>query len=142
MSRNDVVEIRGLRSPDKAVRLVTTAVAILLGIEPVRTHDFYNRRMEEDYWAPTVRAMLNGDEFLERMRQCRALRPKLHPTRWRKLRDIAQSPFFDPEVGECGAGSAVAEGAEHASDCTRRPQPGPRAATPGIECRRRATEMS
>ena len=68
--------------------------------EPVRTHDFYNRRMEEDYWAPCVRAMLSVDDFLEQMRQCRQLRPTLHPTKWRKLRDIAQSPFFDPDIGE------------------------------------------
>ena len=102
VSRDEVVELRTLRSPDKAVLLVVKAVALLMGIKPVRRLDVYKRRMEEDFWAPMVRAMLKGDEFLDHMRQCREERPRLPAAKWRTVKEIVTSPFFDPEVlGKC-----------------------------------------
>ena len=98
VSRSDVIEIRTMRSPDKAVVLVMTAVGILLQIKPVRTHDFLNSRIHEDYWAPLVRAMLDADTFLSMMRDTRRRPPKLSPRLFHKLNQIAQSPFFDPEI--------------------------------------------
>ena len=57
LTKNDVTEVKGMKSPPSGVKLVLEAVCILKGIKPARVKD-PSGKMVEDYWEVGLRSKL------------------------------------------------------------------------------------
>ena len=57
LTKNDVTEVKGMKSPPSGVKLVLEAVCILKGIKPARVKD-PSGKMVEDYWEVGPASML------------------------------------------------------------------------------------
>ncbi|WIA36351.1 hypothetical protein OEZ86_007670 [Tetradesmus obliquus] len=68
LTKNDITEVKGMKSPPAAVRVVLEAVCILKGIKPVRFKDPQSGQMVDSYWEASKK-MLMDEEFLLSLRQ-------------------------------------------------------------------------
>ncbi len=59
LTKNDVTEVKGMKSPPSGVKLVLEAVCILKGIKPARVKD-PSGKMVEDYWEVGLGSMRMG----------------------------------------------------------------------------------
>ena len=50
LTKNDVTEVKGMKSPPSGVKLVLEAVCILKSVKPARVKDTQSGKMVEDYW--------------------------------------------------------------------------------------------
>ncbi len=50
LTKNDVTEVKGMKSPPSGVKLVLEAVCILKSVKPARVKDPQSGKMVEDYW--------------------------------------------------------------------------------------------
>ena len=50
LTKNDVTEVKGMKSPPSGVKLVLEAVCILKNIKPARVKDAQSGKMVDDYW--------------------------------------------------------------------------------------------
>lgn len=53
LTKNDVTEVKGMKSPPSGVKLVLEAVCILKSVKPARVKDPQSGKMVEDYWEVT-----------------------------------------------------------------------------------------
>eukprot|EP00882_Tetradesmus_deserticola_P031632 GHRQ01035782.1.p1 GENE.GHRQ01035782.1~~GHRQ01035782.1.p1 ORF type:complete len:189 (+),score=69.64 GHRQ01035782.1:401-967(+) len=67
LTKNDITEVKGMKSPPAAVRVVLEAVCILKGIKPVRFKDPQSGQMVDSYWEASKK-MLMDEEFLLSLR--------------------------------------------------------------------------
>ena len=54
LTKNDVTEVKGMKSPPAGVKLVLEAVCILKGVKPARVKDPQSGKMVEDYWEVSI----------------------------------------------------------------------------------------
>ena len=50
LTKNDVTEVKGMKSPPSGVKLVLEAVCILKNVKPARVKDAQSGKMVDDYW--------------------------------------------------------------------------------------------
>ncbi len=67
LTKNDITEVKGMKSPPAGVKLVLEAVCIMKGIKPVRVKDAQSGRMVDDFWEAS-KGMLMEADFLGSLR--------------------------------------------------------------------------
>ena len=66
LSKNDIGELKALRNPPKAVKLLMEAVCILMNVEPVKIKSKDGLGFVRDYWlAATGKHVLGNQRLLE-----------------------------------------------------------------------------
>ena len=67
LTKNDISEVKGMKSPPPPVRLVMEAVCVLKGLKPTKVKDPSSGRFVQDYWE-TSKKMLSDIGFLESLK--------------------------------------------------------------------------
>jgi dynein heavy chain len=67
LTKNDISEVKGMKSPPPPVRLVMEAVCVLKGLKPTKVKDPSSGRFVLDYWE-TSKKMLSDIGFLESLK--------------------------------------------------------------------------
>ncbi|KAL3158235.1 hypothetical protein ABBQ38_010487 [Trebouxia sp. C0009 RCD-2024] len=67
LTKNDVTEVKGMKSPPSGVKLVLEAVCILKSVKPARVKDPQSGKMVEDYWEASKKMLMETD-FLQSLR--------------------------------------------------------------------------
>eukprot|EP00775_Hariotina_reticulata_P006671 gene6671-6895_t len=94
LTKNDITEVKGMKSPPAAVRVVLEAVCILKGIKPVRFKDPQSGQMVDSYWEASKK-MLMDEDFLPSLRQFD--KDSIDPGIMKKIQTYTPLPDFQPE---------------------------------------------
>ncbi|GAX82307.1 hypothetical protein CEUSTIGMA_g9736.t1 [Chlamydomonas eustigma] len=104
LTKNDISEVKGMKSPPNPVKLVMEAVCILKGLRPTKVKDVDTGKYSMDYWE-TSKKMLSDMGFLDSLRSydkdnipsevIAALKPLLkHPDfQPEKIKKVSQAAF-------------------------------------------------
>lgn len=64
LTKNDITEVKGMKSPPGGVKLVMEAVCVMRGIKAVRMKDPNSGKMVEDFWEASKKMLMEPD-FLQ-----------------------------------------------------------------------------
>jgi dynein heavy chain len=64
LTKNDITEVKGMKSPPAGVKLVMEGVCIMRGVKPVRAKDPNSGKMVDDYWEASKKLLMEPD-FLQ-----------------------------------------------------------------------------
>lgn len=86
ITKNDITEIKTVKSPHVDVIMVMTGVCILMNVTPISKMDPTTQKKVQDWWEPT-KTLMNDSEFLKNLlfykkeelteKQIKALQPLL-----------------------------------------------------------------
>ncbi|KAK3261578.1 hypothetical protein CYMTET_29517 [Cymbomonas tetramitiformis] len=93
LTKNEVTEVKGMKSPPKPVKLVLEAVCILKGLKASRVKDPGSGKMVDDFWE-TSKKMLSDADFLASLRVFD--KDNIPPAIIVKIRPYVANPDFDP----------------------------------------------
>lgn len=57
INKGDIAELKNLAKPPADVKLVTSVVCMLFGIEPISVMNPETQKKEKDYWKPSITLM-------------------------------------------------------------------------------------
>ncbi len=60
LTKNDITEVKGMKSPPKPVKLVMEAVCIIKGLKAARVKDPASGKMVEDFWVTSIKMLMEG----------------------------------------------------------------------------------
>ena len=96
LTKNDIVEVKGMKSPPAGVKLVMEAVCILKGLKPARVKDKDSGKMVEDYWVTSV-GIMQGADFLPSLKEYD--KDNIDAKIIARIRDnYTSKPEFDPAL--------------------------------------------
>jgi dynein heavy chain, axonemal len=94
LTKNDITEVKGMKSPPAGVKLVMEAVCIMRGVKPGKIKDPSSGKNVEDYWE-SAKKMLMENDFLERLRSYD--KDNIDPKIISKIQPYLSNPEFEPE---------------------------------------------
>ncbi|KIZ07415.1 Dynein heavy chain 17, axonemal [Monoraphidium neglectum] len=94
LTKNDITEVKGMKSPPSGVKLVLEAVCILKGVKPVRLKDTNTGQMVDNYWEASKK-MLMEDDFLGGLK--RYDKDHIDPGVVKKIQAYVANPDFTPD---------------------------------------------
>ena len=94
LTKSDITELKGMKSPPAGVRLVLEAVCILKGIKAARVKDS-NGKMVPDYWGP-AKTMMTDTGFLASLQTFD--KDNIPPSVINKVRPYVSNPDMAQEV--------------------------------------------
>jgi dynein heavy chain len=92
LKKNDIVEVKGMKSPPDGVRLTVAAVCVMKSIAPKMVDDGMGKKTA-DYWEPGKK-MLNDPKFLTSLLEYD--KDNISPQVITNLKPFMQNPDFDP----------------------------------------------
>ncbi|KAG2500939.1 hypothetical protein HYH03_000764 [Edaphochlamys debaryana] len=104
LTKNDISEVKGMKAPPSAVRLVMQAVCLLKGLQPTKVKDAKSGKFVMDWWE-TSKRMLSDMGFLDSLMTfdkdnipadvIKALQPLLSNTDFQpaKIKKVSQAAF-------------------------------------------------
>jgi len=93
LTKNDITEVKGMKSPPKPVKLVMEAVCIMRSLKPTRVKDPGSGKMVDDFWE-TSKKMLMESDFLQVLRDYD--KDNISPAIISKIRPYVANPEFEP----------------------------------------------
>ncbi|CAG9464833.1 unnamed protein product [Pedinophyceae sp. YPF-701] len=94
LTKNDITEVKGMKSPPAGVKLVMEAVCILKGVKPSRIKDPNSGKMVDDYW-DAAKKMLNDFAFLDSLKTYD--KDNIPPKVIEGIKPYLERDEFDPE---------------------------------------------
>uniref|UniRef100_A0A061R4I5 Dynein heavy chain 9 n=2 Tax=Tetraselmis sp. GSL018 TaxID=582737 RepID=A0A061R4I5_9CHLO len=94
LTKNDISEVKGMKSPPAPVKLVMEAVCILKGLGPTKLPDPKTGQMRQDWWVTSI-SMLNDMGFLDSLRNFD--RDNIPPAVINKIKPYLKNPDFQPK---------------------------------------------
>eukprot|EP00899_Mesostigma_viride_P012092 jgi/Mesvir1/20884/Mv07961-RA.1 len=94
LSKNDITELKGMKSPPQPVKLVMEAVCILKNVKPTRMKDTASGKMIDDYWESSKK-VTNDVNFLASLKEYD--KDNIAPAIIQKIRPYIANPDFNPE---------------------------------------------
>lgn len=67
LSKNDITELKGMKSPPAGVKLVMEAVCIMKNVKPTRLKDPGSGKMVDDYWESSKKVLADAG-FLQSLK--------------------------------------------------------------------------
>ncbi|CAN0589569.1 unnamed protein product, partial [Ectocarpus sp. 12 AP-2014] len=68
LSKGDIVEVKAMKKPPAAVKLVMEAVCIMMGVKPDKIKDPNGgTKKVDDYWGPAQKNLLGDSRFLQNL---------------------------------------------------------------------------
>lgn len=95
LTKNDITEVKGMKSPPHPVKVVMEAICILKGLKPTRIKDPDSGKMVDDFWE-TSKKMLMESDFLDSLKAYD--KDNIKPEIIAKLKPYVDSPDFDPAL--------------------------------------------
>lgn len=94
LTSKDITNVKSMKSPPQAVKLVMEAICIIKGVEPDRVPDPATGKMKEDFWGPSQK-LLNDIKFLSHLI---SLKDSKIPSKVMQVIDekYLTNPDFDP----------------------------------------------
>ena len=106
LSKNDIVEIKSMKKPPDAVKLVMEAVCIMCNVRPEKVKDPNGGSKKlDDYWGPTQRVLLADQSFLKRLLEYD--RDNMAPAMVEKVTEYTKMEVFEPDVVKKGSIAAA-----------------------------------
>eukprot|EP00919_Chromeraceae_sp_WS-2016_P063673 GHVR01150602.1.p1 GENE.GHVR01150602.1~~GHVR01150602.1.p1 ORF type:complete len:1144 (-),score=284.16 GHVR01150602.1:1104-4535(-) len=96
LSKNDLVEVKAMKSPPPGVVLVMTALCIMFKIKPAKKKAPDGRTNVEDYWEPAKKDLLGDPKLLSKLFGYDKENIPLEVVQ--KVSPFASDPEFDPAV--------------------------------------------
>ncbi|KAF5834888.1 hypothetical protein DUNSADRAFT_8192 [Dunaliella salina] len=93
LTKNDISEVKGMKSPPMPVRIVMEAVCILKSLKPTKIKDPSTGRFVNDYWE-TSKKMLSDMNFLESLKLYD--KDNIDPAIIEALQPLLKNPDFQP----------------------------------------------
>jgi dynein heavy chain, axonemal len=94
LTKNDITEVKGMKSPPAGVKLVMEAVCIMRGVKPGKAKDANTGKTDDDYWEPAKKLLMESD-FLEKLRAYD--KDNIDPKVIAKIQPYLSNPEFEPE---------------------------------------------
>ena len=94
LTKNDITEIKMMKSPPQPVRLVMEAVCVLKGVKAARKKDEASGKMVDDYW-DAAKKMCMESNFLNSLREYD--KDNIPEKIINKIKPYVENPDFDPE---------------------------------------------
>jgi dynein heavy chain len=96
LTKNDITEVKSMKSPPSGVKLVMEAVCIMKGIKPRKINDPAGGvKKVDDYWGPSA-SLLAEPTFLSDLETYD--KDNIDPKIVEKIRPFVADPNFEPEV--------------------------------------------
>jgi len=94
LTSGDIAEVKGMRNPPKAVKLVMEALCVMKGIGPARIKDPEGSgKMMQDFWEPAKKKVLSDPQLLKSLKEYD--KDNVKPDVIKKLRNYMKNPDFD-----------------------------------------------
>ena len=93
LTKADITEVKNMKSPPSAVKLVMEAVCIIRGRKAARVKDANSGKMVDDFWE-TAKKMLMESNFLQQLREFD--KDNIPASIVTKIRTYVENPDFDP----------------------------------------------
>ncbi|KAK9812825.1 hypothetical protein WJX72_004356 [[Myrmecia] bisecta] len=94
LTKNDITEVKGMKSPPAGVKLVLEAVCILKNVKPIRGKDPTSGKMVDDYWEASKKMLMEAD-FLPSLRDFD--KDHIPAAIIDKIRPFIINPEFEPK---------------------------------------------
>jgi dynein heavy chain, axonemal len=94
LTKNDITEVKGMKSPPAGVKLVMEAVCIMRNVKPSKVKDPNSGKAMEDYWE-SAKKMLMENDFLDRLRNYD--KDHIDPKIIARIEPYLSNPEFEPE---------------------------------------------
>ena len=94
LTKNDISEVKGMKSPPAPVKLVMETVCIIKGLGPTKVRDPKSGQTKMDFWV-TSTSMLNDMGFLESLRSFD--KDNIPPAVINKIKPYLKNPDFQPK---------------------------------------------
>jgi len=95
LTKNDIVEVKGMKSPPKGVKLVMEAVCIIKGFKAARVKDKDSGKMVDDFWVTSL-TLLQQPDFLQSLRDFD--KDNIPAPIIAKIKPYVEMPEFDPAL--------------------------------------------
>jgi dynein heavy chain len=95
IKKDDIVNMKSLKTPPKGIRVVMEGVCIMLQVAPLRVNSEDGRTKVDDYWKPS-QGLLADTKFMERLLTYD--KDNIPPSVITKIKALIQNPDFDPVV--------------------------------------------
>lgn len=106
LSKNDIVEIKAMKKPPDAVKLVMEAVCIMMNVKADKIKDPNGgSRKIDDYWGPSLRVILADPSFLKKLMDYD--RDNMAPAMVERVTEYTKMDVFEPEVVKKGSIAAA-----------------------------------
>jgi dynein heavy chain len=107
ISKNDIVEVRGMKTPPKAVVLVMEAICLMMSVKPMRVKDPNGgNKKVDDYWAAAKKDLLmDVGKFIPSLMTYD--KDNITPEIVEKVTPFTQNPEFQPEIVKKGSVAAA-----------------------------------
>ncbi|CAM9558130.1 unnamed protein product, partial [Phaeothamnion confervicola] len=107
LSKGDIVEVKAMKKPPSAVKLVMEAVCIMMGVKPDKIKDSAGgTKKVDDFWGPAQKHLLGDARFLQNLMDYD--KDGMDPTMVEIVRNTyVANPDFDPEKVRKGSVAAA-----------------------------------
>ena len=95
LSKNDIIEVKSMKSPPAGVKLTMETVCIMKGVKPTKVAAPDGRGKVDDYWEP-AKKMMNDTQFLNTLFDYD--KDNIPDAVVEKVRPYLDDPTFDPDV--------------------------------------------
>eukprot|EP00741_Cyanophora_paradoxa_P007767 tig00001206_g7515.t1 len=92
LNKNDITEVRSLKTPPAGVKLVLETLCIMLGVKPQKVGEVGSK--VDDYWEPAKKELLGDSHFLDRLYEYD--KDNIPEAVVAKIRPYIKNPEFDP----------------------------------------------
>eukprot|EP00820_Chromera_velia_P013184 Cvel_23772.t1-p1 / transcript=Cvel_23772.t1 / gene=Cvel_23772 / organism=Chromera_velia_CCMP2878 / gene_product=Dynein heavy chain 7, axonemal, putative / transcript_product=Dynein heavy chain 7, axonemal, putative / location=Cvel_scaffold2493:30-23749(-) / protein_length=3778 / sequence_SO=supercontig / SO=protein_coding / is_pseudo=false len=96
LSKNDLVEVKAMKSPPDGVVLVMNALCIMFRVKPAKKKGPDGRSNVEDYWEPAKKELLGDAKLLQKLFGYD--KDNIPADIVQKVTVFAENPAFDPEL--------------------------------------------
>jgi dynein heavy chain len=94
LTKNDITEVKGMKSPPAGVKLVMEAVCIMRNVKPTKVKDPVSGKVGEDYWEAAKKMLMEAD-FLDRLKNYD--KDNIDPKIIARIEPYLTNPEFEPE---------------------------------------------
>uniref|UniRef100_A0A7S2P1M5 Uncharacterized protein n=1 Tax=Leptocylindrus danicus TaxID=163516 RepID=A0A7S2P1M5_9STRA len=105
LSKGDIVEVKSMKKPPEAVKMVMAAVCILMDVKPALIKDPDSGKKVKDYWSVSSKFLLGDSRFLQNLENYD--KENMDDKMIREVREFTSNPAFDPETVKKGSVAAA-----------------------------------
>ncbi|CAM9175434.1 unnamed protein product [Chrysoparadoxa australica] len=106
LSKNDIVEVKAMKKPPAAVKLVMEAVCIMMAVKPDKIKDpAGGTKKVDDYWGPAQKQLLGDARFLQNLMDYD--KDNMDQAVIEKVTHYTSDPDFEPEKVKKGSVAAA-----------------------------------
>jgi dynein heavy chain len=95
LKSSDIVEMKAMKTPSRAIKMTMAAICIMLSVKPDKKVKDGDPRIDP-FWGPATKELLNDTKFLSRLQKYDF--KHMDPNIIDKVKDFTDDPEFEPSV--------------------------------------------